>query len=167
LQGAWTDHFWLHPAVPGKQTCITAFACGLATKTQTSWRFTECSSPPIEFTGMFHTRGMTCKWSLNWYFICLHWKVCELSPCFICVTYQETTWMLTVLNWNGSEKTTKKSVFFRCTFVHATCWPSPNLLLASYFKWLTGWPGNHAYMNIALGLLEKGQLFRVMGTSLF
>lgn len=70
-----------------------------------------CSSPPLECIAMSYTRGLTCYQSLKYYFVHLHWLLCELYPCFHLYELWRDDQMLSVfkgnipcLNWENHSK---------------------------------------------------------------
>jgi len=73
--------------------------CSWMGTTQTLHSYINCSSPLLQFDGMFHTRGLTCQ--PKWHFVSFPWWFSELSMfcCFVCVTCGGTTWMQTISNW--------------------------------------------------------------------
>jgi hypothetical protein len=71
-----SGHFWLHPTVPGRQ--IHMYHC-LCSASKSGTNFTEfCCMfrSSLEFTGMFHTRGLTRQLSPKWCFVILCWWFC-------------------------------------------------------------------------------------------
>lgn len=89
-----SDFIELH----GKYTCATSSADRWTAKAQTSQTSVVSLSPPLQFTGMFHARDLTCQWSLKWYFVRLWWWLFYLHM-FISVTCDETNWLVTIFNW--------------------------------------------------------------------
>jgi hypothetical protein len=81
---------------------------------------TTCSSPPLEFTGMFHAGDLTCQWSQNYMLLVLINNFVNFLHIFICATCGAITWMLIMLSLQSKsphisiQQTTQKSVLQHC-----------------------------------------------------
>ena len=58
------------------------FCSWMGMTTQTLHSYTNCSSPPLQFDGMFHTRGLICQ--PKWHFVSFPWWFSELSMFCLC-----------------------------------------------------------------------------------
>ena len=70
-----------------------------AAETHTSLRSATYSGSPLEFTSMFHTRGLSCQRSLQWYFFSLCWRFCELSSMFLFYLCSLEGWFESPKSW--------------------------------------------------------------------
>lgn len=79
------------------QTQSTASAHWLATKAQTSQRPTICSSPPLEDSGIFHTRRI-CQWYPKCTSSVFPNNSANFLHVFTCTTCGGMTWTFTIFN---------------------------------------------------------------------
>jgi hypothetical protein len=85
-----------------------------ATKAQTPWRSAACSSPPLQFAGMFHMRGLTYQLSLKWYMLFVD-SFAIFSHVFICAACGGMTWTLTIFNRSFPMSDWRKPLKSLCT----------------------------------------------------
>lgn len=69
-----------------------------------------CSSPPLEFSGMFHMGFLTCQWIIKHYVTGHSWQFCKLLHIFICATWGVMAWMLTVFHRSVTTFQLKKPI---------------------------------------------------------
>jgi len=57
-------------------------ACWWETETKALRWGAACLRPSLEFTGVLHSRNLSCRRFTKRRFFCLWWRICKISPYF-------------------------------------------------------------------------------------
>lgn len=118
---------------------------------QTSGRSTASSSPPFEFVGILHTRGLTCQQSPKLYFggflddFCTHDltrdgpNALAFQPQVSSLLNKETPSETHLPNGSGTESYSEYFMCFRCRFPKLEAKRNVNTLF-SHYKIVAGTP---------------------------